>query len=514
MSASAISGFRLGLIYFVGLVNLAIGGLYVAFGLWILLAGANAVAALFQARDAAGQVAAQVPANAEGVKTFNDLLNLASQGLSGVILALASIIAGCSIAQGLPLVLVGAGVLLRQRWARVFALFFAALALLEGVACLASKDATPLVLLAGAVLVAYGVVSFVGLLGRRASNFFAGRDRAAVPDGHATGHPVAWAAGVLVLVATGVAIGAWFVNRPVPPAQPLAKAPDGKQPQPVQVDPNDPAREKVAARVKAIETGDTDAIDRIWRPASDDAKADLLRRRDQDGKSLLMHAAAKGDPTPVMLLQQTIRQRSLNGQVAVTDKRQRTALHYAAEGGHVETLQKLLDMVSLGWLSCQPDPANANAVHRFRCVRQRDAEGKTALDLAQDKRHKDAAELLKKYVVEHYLAPTTPGTTVLDIACWEGERPLVKELLKTGCPLMPAPEHYKNGWDTPLMYATRAGHLLVVKTLLDSFGGDRAKREEYVNFRPSNATSALHVAVTMNQPEIASLLRKHGAKEK
>jgi hypothetical protein len=45
-----------------------------------------------------------MPANAEGVKTFNDYLNLAGQGLAGVILVMAGAIAGCSIAQGLPLV--------------------------------------------------------------------------------------------------------------------------------------------------------------------------------------------------------------------------------------------------------------------------------------------------------------------------------------------------------------------------------------------------------------------------
>ncbi len=199
MSAPVVSRARLAAIQLVGLVNLAFGGLYVALGLWILLSGADSVVNLVQARQEISQAAAQVPVlvDTKAAKTGGDILDAASKGLGGFIMAVASIFAGCAIVQGLPLVLVGAGVLLRQRRARVFALFFAALALLEGAGCLASKNSTRVLLLIGGVLVGYGVISFVALLGRGASDFFAramrrrpaSRSRAA---GHWRRRPAYW----------------------------------------------------------------------------------------------------------------------------------------------------------------------------------------------------------------------------------------------------------------------------------------------------------------------------------
>ncbi len=111
------------------------------------------------------------------------------------------------------------------------------------------------------------------------------------------------------------------------------------------------AREQVAALAKAIQAGDAETIDRILRPAGDEAKTALLRSPDAEGKTPLIHAAANGDAAIVMVLQQTMRQGGQTGLVAATDKRARTALHYAAEAGHTEALVKLLDMVHAGWLN-------------------------------------------------------------------------------------------------------------------------------------------------------------------
>jgi ankyrin repeat protein len=720
MSTPATSNFRLGLIYFVGMVNLAIGGLYVALGLWILLAGADAVATIFQARQNVDAAVGQLPVDPQSLKSFGDYLTLASQGISGLILALASVVAGCSIVQGLPLVLVGAGIFLRQRWARVFALFFAALGLLEGVACLLGRGSS-LVPLVGSVLVIYGVVAFVALLGRGASDYFARRDL--TPAGEtaapASRWPLAAAAAVVALLAAGIVGAGWYLMRPATPpigAPPLAGVPAPSKPPEKEFPPDpslprykqrlealmdaiehgqtsrvqelikegigvndrggeksetplmklvqagyadlwgvlldkganpgvrdregndvflyaaargkfawlvraapwntpatirtsahsgddwrsillssanhkkataamlaaanghlddlqfmvagftqapatgvdvkdwlarkdidgktalDHARAKghleiakylesltpgsgttvaakkppvtdadVAAFVKAITAADADALDRILRQASDDVKKELVRARDKEGKTTLIHAAAQADATPLMLLQQAIRMHGAIGLVAVTDKRERTALHYAAEAGNTDTLRKLLDMVSLGWKNYPDVSSKENTVHWFRCVRQRDSAGKTAFDLAQDKGHKPAADVLTRYTKEQFDEPTFQQRSVLELACYPGDLALVKELLQAGCPPMRPASAYANGGTTPLMQATGAGNIMVVKALLDSFGKDEKKRLEYVNFRIANI-SALQTATNFNQPEIAALLRANGAK--
>jgi uncharacterized protein len=716
MSARPVSNVRVGLIYFVGLLNLAFGGLFVALGLWILLAGADAVATLFQARQELGQAAAQLPADKQALKSFDDYVKLASQGLSGLILALASIVAGCSIVQGLPLVLVGAGVLLRQRWARVFALFFAVLALIEGSGCLLGKNSNPLVWLTGGVLVGYGVISFIALLGRGAGAFFARRDQAAPAEPVAGGRALAGAAGIMALLAVGVLAGGWYLSRPAPmgpppvaqdgpkakSTKPVVEVDDLKRPYDQRVaaladaikrgqisrveellkngagvndrdekgetplmkavqsgyvdlcpllinkgadlrapdsDGNDvflhaaargkfewfvraipfsgnnlgsyragpthggdwrtvlledtnhkkmtaamlaaanghledlqyimmgmaagkvgvgwlaltdkdgktaldhartnghtaivklieqhgktegaskkeekPAvtDEQIAIFTRAIDAADFDALDRLTRSASDDVKRELVRRPDAEGKSALTHAAAKGDATVTMVVQQIIRQANLPGLVAVTDKRQRTALHYAAEAGHVETLKTLLELVSQGWRTYGGKPGDGS-VHWFHCLGQRDSMGKTALDLAQAKQHKAAAELLQAHIDKFFLAPTYADMTVLEIAVLDRDRKLVQDLLKAGCPQMRPAKDYDKGRYTPLVLATVRGDLLMVKTLVDSLAGDRKKQEEYVNFRAGGAGSALDMAVQYHQAEIAALLRAHGAKEK
>src|SRR5262249_6255039 len=87
-------------------------------------------------------------------------------------LATAGVVGGCAIVEGLPLVLVGVGLLLRRNWARVFALVFAVLFWLQGVALVISPPST-LLLVLGVVLVAHSVLSFVALLGRSGSRAFA-----------------------------------------------------------------------------------------------------------------------------------------------------------------------------------------------------------------------------------------------------------------------------------------------------------------------------------------------------
>src|SRR5207237_275649 len=91
----------------------------------------------------------------------------------GVILAFVAVIAGCSIVQGLPVLLVGVGVILRSNAARIFAIIFAVLALVEGLACLAGAQQSGRFVYVGIFLLVYTLLSCV-LLGKRASFEFSG----------------------------------------------------------------------------------------------------------------------------------------------------------------------------------------------------------------------------------------------------------------------------------------------------------------------------------------------------
>ena len=434
-----MSRFRLGLISFVGLFNLAIGGLFVALGLWILLAGADAVAAIFQTRQHLGEAVAELPVNPQAAKTFDDYVKLASQGLSGLVLALASVVAGCSIVQGLPLVLVGAGVLLRQRWARVFALFFAVLALIEGTACLFGDRTTPLVVLSGGVLLAYGIITFVGLLGRPANDFFAGRDLASTSESaKPTGkRPIAVAAGVLLLIGGAVGLAGWYLSRPG--AGPIAQGPGGgkDQPKPPDVVDDKPIppdtsgkryQQQVAALSEAVRLGQTDRVLELTKDGKgvnnlDDKRESplmwavdagqvhlptiLIRQgaqysvRDKDGNDLLLYAAARGklkwlaDAIPrkvgnsvsareLQLSNEDRGDRWCDILVDNVNNKGMTAAMLAAANGHREELEWI---VTAMWI--------ANGPRWQSWALRKDRHGKTALDHAKAGKHADCVKYLE-----------------------------------------------------------------------------------------------------------------------
>jgi ankyrin repeat protein len=156
----------------VGWINVLIGLVYIGFGLYVLVAGADAVAVLLQLPGDAGK-AAEVVAGKDA-KQAQEAVGFFAKGLSGIIVAFALVVAGCSILQGLPNLLVGVGVVLRSNVARIFALVFAVLAVLEGLACLSASGQSSRFLYAGVCLLTYAVLTFVALLGRRASLEFSG----------------------------------------------------------------------------------------------------------------------------------------------------------------------------------------------------------------------------------------------------------------------------------------------------------------------------------------------------
>lgn len=224
MLARAVSPFRMLLIHLTANLNLILGGLALAFGVYILVAGADAMATVMQAGDAGADALGKV-APGDDAKKAGDILALASKGVGAIFVAMASIVAGCAIVQGLPLVLVGLGILFRQGWARVFGILFGLLGLLQGLACLGGSGGTRGVLISGAVFTAYGLLSLIALIGGGAAIYFS---RQAPAEGEP--EPVAnngrWAlAGVVASVAivalsTGLALNTLLTTggRPGPVA--------------------------------------------------------------------------------------------------------------------------------------------------------------------------------------------------------------------------------------------------------------------------------------------------------
>jgi ankyrin repeat protein len=147
--------------------NLLIAAAFLSFGVWILAAGADAINTVFQAR---GELAKVAPA---GDKDLTNALDIGSKGIAGVFLALATAAAIIALVNGLPHLLIGQGLLARHRWARILGIVFGVFALLEGIGLLVSPGSATYPLLAGGVLVFYGLLSLVALIGAGAKAQFA-----------------------------------------------------------------------------------------------------------------------------------------------------------------------------------------------------------------------------------------------------------------------------------------------------------------------------------------------------
>jgi ankyrin repeat protein len=337
------------LISVVALGNLLFGAAWFAWGVYVLWAGAEAVSFLVTVKEHATGLA--------GNAQVTQAADLATKGIGAWILAMTSILGGCAIAQGLPLVLVGVGLLLRRGWARVLALVFAVLFGLEGLGLLLGPPSRPALILGGA-LVAQCVLSFVALQGLRASHFFAGQEdsspanlsagetmttsqpSASAPPG--AGRPaVAVLSAALVLSILGMMV---LALRPVsftvvPPAG-AVPGPDGNikwELTPVQwltagVWPDTSAayRDRVARLHDAASKGQ---VSRIIEMLQMGASAN---DKDEKGQTALMLASGKGHNTIVVLLLMA------GAQVNEKDDKGETALMRAAENGHDSVVKQLV----------------------------------------------------------------------------------------------------------------------------------------------------------------------------
>ena len=318
------------LITVVGAINVLIGLASIALGVLALLAGADAVASLFDLQRGVDQAA--------GNHAVADAANVFTKGMSGIILLGVGVIAGCSIVQGLPNLLVGVGVICRSNLARIFAIIFAVLAVLEGLACLASVGQSSRFLIVGLVLIGYAVISFVALFGKRASfEFSGGLKRAAQPHestamsadvpprSEAHSKPTAPALQTVLLIATSATTAIFatlYFMRPATPPIVVQGVPPGI---------NEPRLGTVGTPIivgtpkpKLSEFHDAVLAGQIPR-AAELLKDIDVDESDEQGRTALMKVAGGGNRRMAMFLL------GMGAQLNQGDKDGRTPLMYAVE---------------------------------------------------------------------------------------------------------------------------------------------------------------------------------------
>ncbi len=209
-----------------------------------------------------------------------------------------------------------------------------------------------------------------------------------------------------------------------------------------------------------------------------------VNKKDEQGQTPLHHAAYGGqkEVTEVLL--------ERGAKVNAKDDEGRTPLHLASKNGHAPLVDLLL-------------------AQRAQ-VNSRDKKGRTPLHHAALGEKNDAALILisKRAIVD---ARDKKGWTPLYLACLNNLPKMAELLINKGARVNPTiSSKGKEGktitraGPSPLIAATRDGHLQVVKVLLDY--------KARVHGPASAPKTPLHLAAEKEYPEIAKLLLEHKAK--
>jgi ankyrin repeat protein len=257
--------------------------------------------------------------------------------------------------------------------------------------------------------------------------------------------------------------------------------------------------------------------------------------RDSREHTPLMIAAAAGDTATTLALLSGY----LHADRHATNPEGRTAVMLATANGHAATAEAILKtMVGRGIIESPgtfgQDPAWFDAL----CV-HRDRTGKTALQLARDRKDKAAQERLLAFVKWHIVNWDPPHEGIAQNAnCWgdplgcavllevgadpnkvgmwrlaeKGQADSLQVIFKSCAGNRDRLNKiigYKSTGDTLLHWAAQQGHLETVRVILDVFGDDRAARQEYINQKGEGSLTALDLARREKHQKIVDLLQKH-----
>ncbi|XP_047261707.1 ankyrin repeat-containing protein ITN1-like [Capsicum annuum] len=160
------------------------------------------------------------------------------------------------------------------------------------------------------------------------------------------------------------------------------------------------------------------------------------------------------------------------------NKKNETALHVAANEGHIEVVHLLLSI---------------DEHHKETLMRMADDNG--------DKGDFSLAEYLKRDEENEYQVTPT-GNTILHVAAHYGRSHFVAEALKISPALLC---HWNNKNETALHVAANEGHIEVVHLLLSI---DEHHKETLMRMADDNGDTALHKAVRSRHQDVARLLVK------
>jgi ankyrin repeat protein len=197
--------------------------------------------------------------------------------------------------------------------------------------------------------------------------------------------------------------------------------------------------------------------------------------RSQYGQAPLHYAARTGGAAAIKVLVEEGK-----AYVHVVDGRRRTALHYAAEGDHPESIRTLLSYGS--------DTA------------VRDLHGQTPLHYAASAEGAAAIKVLVEEGKADVQAVDESGETALHYAARFGNTESIRTLLEYGSD----PAARNQDGRTPLHYAARGRESAAVKVLVEEGKAD-------VHVVDGSGRTALHYAAEGNHPESIRTLLSYGS---
>jgi ankyrin repeat protein len=200
---------------------------------------------------------------------------------------------------------------------------------------------------------------------------------------------------------------------------------------------------------------------------------EILSFRDENGSSALHFAAERGHVATARLLS------DLGAEIDMKDDNGYTPLHLAAEKGHVAMLELLLK--------------------RHGGIEVETPRERTAIHLAALNGHHRAVQVLMNYDAK-VEKPDWSGNTPLDLAAENGHMEIVVLLLGTQLNT----EVHKDSSSRVLLKASSFGHFDVVHHVLESEDAD-------VNFKDSSGLTALSAAAKFGSEAVVELLLLHGA---